>query len=198
MKKVVWFSFVCAILILGAMVFDYLYNDRFHRVEFHTVSLTDLQEQCEFSAPLIQDGNLTLMTGAIRMADNITEGATAVVTVDGTRYDGYLYRLEPAFDGISIATVSVISPPEEMGDATATFYGNYHRNLMFIPPECVISDEDGKDAIFVELNGYAVMRNVETGKTLPDKGTEILSGLFRDEKLILSPKNIRTGDRISE
>ena len=193
-----WFSFVCAILILGAMVFDYLYNDRFHRVEFHTVSLSDLQEKSEFTAPLMREGNLTLMTGAVRMAENITEGATAVVTVNGRRYDGYLYRLEPAFDGISIATVSVISPPEESGEATATLYGNYHRNLMLIPPECVIADEQGKDAVFVELNGYAVLRNVETGRKSSEEGIEILSGIFRDERLILSPKNIRMGDRISE
>lgn len=198
MKKVVWFAFVCALLILGAMVFDYLYNDRFHRVEFHTVSLTDLQEKSEFSAPLIQDGNLTLMTGAVRMAENITEGANAVVTIGNQQYDGYLYRLEPAFDGISLATVSVISPPGESGEATATLYGNFHRNLMFVPPECVIADQQGKDAVFVELNGYAVLRNVETGRILPDKGVEILSGVFRDEKLIISPENISTGDRISD
>ncbi|MBQ7792293.1 MAG: hypothetical protein IJ367_02230 [Clostridia bacterium] len=198
MKKVVWFAFVCALLILGAMVFDYLYNDRFHRVEFHTVSTHDVQNITEFSAPLTHQDGLCFMTGAVRLGDNITVGADAVVTVNGQQYEGYLYQVEPALEDISMATVSVLAPVGTEGEATATIYGTWHRNLIFLPPECIVTDERGHDAVFVALNGYAVMRNVETGRNIPQKGWEILSGLFTDEKVIVSPKNIRTGDRVSE
>ncbi|MBQ7791880.1 MAG: hypothetical protein IJ367_00080 [Clostridia bacterium] len=198
MKKVVWFSFVCALLILGAMVFDYLYNDRFHRVQFHTVSMQDVQNISQFSAPLTREDGFCFMTGAVRLGDNITVGADVVVTVDNQQYEGYLYQVEPAFDDISIATVSVIAPVETQGEATATIYGTWHRNLIFLPPECIVSDERGQDAVYVALNGYAVLRNIQTGENHPDKGREILSGLFTDEKVIVSPKNIRTGDRVSE
>ncbi len=198
MKKTVLFAFVCALLILGAMVFDYLYNDRFHQVRFHTVSTYDLQNKSQFSAPLIHEDNLCLMTGAVRLGDNITVGADVVVTVGESEYEGYLYRVEPAFDDISIVTVSVVAPQSAQGEATATIYGTWNRNLMILPSECIVTDERGQDAVFVELNGYAVLRNVETGRNIPEKGWEILSGVFKDEKVIVSPKNIRTGDRVSE
>ena len=198
MKKVVWFSFVCALLILGAMVFDYLYNDRFHRVEFHTVSLTDFQEKTEFSAPILQEDGIFFLTGAVTTGGGIDENSSVVITVGDTRLDGYLYHLEPAFEDVSLATVSVISPPKDALSATATLYGQLRRDLIFVPPECVVTDERGKDAVFVEINGYAVLRNVETGKLKAGKGREILSGVFPNEKLIISPKNIRTGDRISD
>lgn len=197
MKKVVWFSLVCALLILGAMVFDYLYNDRFHRVEFHTVSLTDFQEKTEFSAPILQENGLSFITGAVPIGRGIDENSSVVVTVGNTRLDGYLYRLEPAFEDVALATVSVVSPPPDTLSATATLYGELRRDLIFVPPECIITDERGKDAVFVEVNGYAVLRNVETGKLKAGKGREILSGVFPNERLIISPKNIRTGDRIS-
>ena len=62
MKKTVWFALVCACLMLFAMVFDYWYNQRSHRVEFHTVSLTDIQNQMEFSSPVEYRDGLYLMT----------------------------------------------------------------------------------------------------------------------------------------
>lgn len=198
MKKVVWFAFVCALLILGAMVFDYLYNDRFHRVEFHTVSTRDVQNITEFSAPLTHKDDLCFMTGAVRLGDNITVGAEAVVTMGQNQYEGYLYQVEPALDGISIATVSVLAPDSAAGEATAVIYGTWNRNLIFLPSECIVTDERGQDAVFVVLNGYAVLRNVETGRNILERGWEILSGLFADEKVIVSPENIRTGDRVSE
>ncbi len=198
MKKTVLFAFVCALLMLFAMVFDYLYNDRFHRVEFHTVSLTDVQNVMEFCAPVEQKGPLWLMEGAAKRIDNITVGANAVITAKNRTYEGYVYQLEPVFEDVCRLSISVIGGETISGDATATVYGTLCRNLMFVPPECVISDESGKDTVFVEINGYAVGRQVELGRLHPENGQEILSGLFTSERIVRSPKGIRTGDRVSE
>lgn len=196
MKKTVFFALVCAFLMLSAMVFDYLYNQRFHRVEFHTASLTDIQNQMEFSAPVTYQDGLYLMTGAVRGIDNVTEGAGAVVTWGGQTLEGYLYRLEPVVDEVCRATVSVIASRPLEGDATAVIYGTFLADQMLIPEECVVTDSKGQDAVFVEMNGYAVMRNVELGKHYPTHQVQVISGVFSEEKVIVSPQNIRAGDRI--
>ena len=196
MKKTVWFAFCCALLIVFAMVFDYLYNERFHRVEFHTVSLTEIQNKMEFTAPVEYEDGLYLMKGAVKQIDNITAGATALINWDGNTMEGYLYRLEPAFEDVSYATVSVIAPKMMEGDATAVIYGTCLSRQILVPKECIVTDSHGKDAVFLELNGYAVMRNVEVGKRYPDGQVQVLSGIFQDEKLILTPRNLRVGDRV--
>lgn len=198
MKKVVWFAFVCALIILGAMVFDYLYNDRFHRVEFHTASTREVQNVYEFSAPLVQLDNLCLMQGAVRLGDNITVGAEAIVTVGSRQLEGYLYQIEPGFDGISIATVSVLTPEPLSGEATATIYGTRDQGRMFLPAECMVTDERGNAAVFVEVNGYAILRTVEAEPVASGTEWEVLSGVFAKERVVLSPQRLRTGDRISE
>ncbi len=197
MKKTVWFAFVCALLMLFAMVFDYLYNERVHRVEFHTVSSTDIQNQMEFTSPVMVQDGLYLMSGSVKKIDNVTEGAGAIVTWGNETLEGYLYRLEPVMDDVYLATVSVIAPKPLEGDATAVIYGTYLANQLLIPEECITTDEKGQDVVFVNMNGYAVKRKVELGKRYPSNQIQILSGIFLEEKLIISPKNIRVGDRLS-
>lgn len=197
MKKTAFFALVCAIVILCSMVFDYLYNERIHRVQLYTVSLTDLREETGFTAPIYREGNWYLMEGAIPLQDNLAVGAEAVVTLGDERLEGYLYRLEPALDGIGYATVSVLSDHPIAGEATATIYGVYRQGLIYVPPECITVDAHGKDAVYVDVMGYAVCRPVEVGEQDAHRGRRILSGVFQKERLILSPKNIRTGDRIS-
>lgn len=198
MKKVVWFAFLCALLVLGAMVFDYLYNDRFHKVQFEPVSVIDYQNKSEFSAPLVHEGDLCLMQGAVRLGDNLTVGAEAVVAVGEHRFDGYLYQVEPGFDGISLVTLSVVAPKTVQGEATATLYGTIHHNRMFLPPACITVNERGKDAVFVEVQGYAVLREVELGRLDARQGYEILSGVIPGERVVVAPRNLRTGDRVGE
>ncbi|MBO5409546.1 MAG: hypothetical protein J6A61_09145 [Clostridia bacterium] len=197
MKKTILFSLVCASVMLFAMIFDYLYNERFHRVQFYKASLTDIQNQMEFSAPVEYRDGLYLMTGAVTKIDNVTEGAGAVVTWGGETLEGYLYRLEPVMDEVYRATVSVIAQRPLEGDATAVIYGTFLADQMLIPEECVVTDSKGRDAVFVEMNNYAVLRNVELGKHYPSNQVQILSGVLPDEQVILTPEHIRAGDRIS-
>ena len=163
MKKTILFGLLCVVLMLCAMVFDYLYNERFHKVALHTVALTDIQNKMEFSAPITKEENLYLMKGAVKKIDNITVGANVTVSFGGETLEGYLYQLEPAMDDIYMATVSVITKKPLTGEATAVIYGTRELNQMLIPASCLVTDEKGEDAVFLEMNGYAVLRRVEVG-----------------------------------
>ena len=63
--------------------------------------------------------------------------------------------------------------------------------------ECLLTDEKGQDAVFVVQDGYAMLRNVQTGPLPKEGNVHIESGLFAAETVIISPQNIRAGDRIS-
>jgi len=197
LKKLMVSFLILFAVILTAMIFDYQTNNRSVSAKLHTVLVSVYQEEMSFTAPILQYDNLYLMSGAARQIDNIYEGATAAVTCNGKTYQGYLWRLEPTFDNISYATVSVTGVKKlPKGNATAVIKGSIRRNLMFIPKECLTTNEMGEDAVFVVQNGYAMLRRVELG-TLPKEGQQqIVNGLFPAEKLIISPQNIRTGDRV--
>lgn len=185
-------------MILGALSFDYVYNEKTYPVKLHTVTQRDIQNKMEFEAPVMSYNGLWLMTGAVYPQDNITEGAIASVTLNGKQYEGYLYRLEQSFEDVFEATVSVLSNEEISGIANAVVYGTVRRNVMMVPATCIFSDETGNDAVMVELEGYAVRRTVETGRYHTEKERELLSGVFSGERLIISPVLLQTGDRVSE
>lgn len=185
-------------MILGALTFDYIYNEQTYPVMFHTAQQRDIQNKMEFSASVTAHDGLYLMTGAVYPRDNITEGAEAIVSFNGKQYEGYLYRLEPSFEEVYEATVSVLTDEEITGVATAVVYGTLRRNVMVVPASCIFSDESGNDAVMVEINGYAVRRAVKTGDYRTEKECELSSGVFSGERLIISPVLLRTGDRVSE
>lgn len=197
LKKLLILLLILSAVILTAMIWDYQTNNRSVSAELHTVCRTDYQEEMSFTAPIFQYGNLYLMSGAARQIDNIYAGATATVTCKGNTYPGYLWRLKPTFDNISYATVSVTGVktlPKE--NATAVIKGSIRRNLIFVPKECLVTDEMGQDAVFVAQDGYAMLRKVELGTLSKEGELQIVNGLFAGEKLVISPKNIRTGDRV--
>ncbi len=197
MKKLIVLGALGCLVMLGIMSWDYHQNNRSAHARLHTVSVSVYQEQMKFSAPVQQQGTLYLMSGAVRKIDNITPGAVATVSHQGNTYRGTLIRLDPAFDGIFYATVSVEGMKQRSNeDATAVILGNLRQDVMFVPTECLITDEAGQDAVFVVQNGYAALRKVQTGD-VPNNGMQqILEGLFPSETIIISPQNIRTGDRI--
>ena len=184
-------------VLLAAMIFDYQTNNRFVSAKLYQVCVFSYQEEMSFTAPILQYNNLFLMSGATRLIDNIYEGAAATVTCNHQTYQGYLWQLEPTFDGIFYATVLVTGitrPPSE--DATAVILGSIRRDLIFIPKECLVTDDNGQDAVFVVQNGYAMLRPVETGELILDGKQQIRHGIFPAETIIVSPNNIRTGDRV--
>ncbi len=200
MKKLLWFfgiSLLSACLTVGVLWWDYAHNNRISYASLHTVTLTSYQEEMRFSSPVRKQGNLFLMSGSVRKIENISVGAVATVTIGDNTYKGTLWRLEPTFDGIYYATVSVDGLqkiPKE--DATAVILGNLRQNVMAIPQECLTTDQSGRDAVFVVQNGYATLRSVQTGDVLNDQTKQILEGVLPSETLIISPQKIRTGDRI--
>jgi len=197
MKKIVWISLFAIALTVGILWWDYSHNDRISYARLHTVSVGSYQEQMEFSAPVIQVENRFLMSGAVRKIDNITVGAIATVTVENQTYEGSLCRLEPTLDGICYATVLVeglTTVPKE--NATAVILGNLRQNVIFVPQECLVTDEAGQPAVFVVKEGYSMLRRVQPGHLSQTGQTHIEQGLFPQEQLIVSPEKIRSGDRI--
>ncbi len=197
MKKLCFVILGIIVVFMGIAIFDYQTNHRYFSADLHTVTVDTHQEQMEFSAPILRMNSGYLMSGAVRKIDNITVGATANVSCQGNTYEGTLCRLEPTFDGIYYASVSVDKINQEPKDtATAVILGNIRQNVMFVPEECVQKDSNGQDVVFVVQNGYAMKRNVKKGTLLREGQVEILQGLFPAETIIISPENIRTGDRI--
>jgi len=64
-------------------------------------------------------------------------------------------------------------------------------DALTIPPHAL--RENGK--VFVEKDGTAEERAVETGLNLPD-AVQILSGLEEGERVVVGGKNLKGGERI--
>ena len=188
---------LCCLVLLGISVVDYLKNNQSVSALLHTVSVTPYREQISFSAPIRQYENLYLMSGAVRKIDKVAIGDVAAVSLNDRTYEGYLWRLDPLSDGFYYATVSVTNlTAEPKENATAVISGKVHQNIIFVPKECLTIDEKGQDAVYVVQNGYAMLRNVQIGKLTEEGKTQIENGVFAKEQLIISPQNIRTGDKV--
>ncbi len=179
------------------MIYDYQTNNRFSAASLYRVEASSYQETVTFSAPIRKQGKAYLMRGAVKKTDGITTGAAAEISVVGDTYQGYLWRLTPALDDIYYATVFVTGLPRlPKESATAVIYGELRRDFIAVPKECLITDKTGKDAVYVVKDGYAMLRQVETGPHFADGTQQIKHGIFPSELLVVSPRNIRTGDRI--
>ena len=197
MKKIAVLFFLCLIGMIGITMWDYTQNNRSVSAGLHTVSVTPYREQMTFSAPVIRHNDLHLMSGAVKKIEQAAIGDVAVVSLNGNTYKGYLWRLEPLSNGFHYATVSVVNLDSPLsGSATAVISGKTSRNIIFVPQECVVTDERGQDAVYVVQNGYAMLRNVQIGKLTEEGRKQIEEGVFASEKLIIAPQNIRTGDRV--
>ncbi len=197
MKKTVFCLFGCTVLLLTVMIYDYRTNNRFSTATLYTVESAAYQETITFSAPIQKQGNLYLMSGAVKKIEGLTAGASSRISLGDTSYWGYLWRLTPLSDGIYYATVSVTGlhqiPKEH---ATAVIFGELRDDFISVPKECLITDKNGQDAVYVVKDGYAMLRKVETGAQFAGGKRQIRQGIFPSEILIVSPRNIRTGDRI--
>ena len=198
-KKTLLFVLFGAVLITGAFYFDYLYNRKSYNVDFYMVSDTEIQNIAEFRGILSKNGNLKILTGVIPnyKAENFEMGDYSKVTYGEKNYDGNIYSLTPIYNDLYEVKISVITNEEITGEARAKILGRMIQNIKIVPYSCIFTDETGSDAVMLENMGYAVKRKVKLGKINNETGTEVDTGIFLEEKLIINPNNIKTGDKVN-
>jgi hypothetical protein len=199
MKKFFVFFFFCLTVSGAALIYNYLNNEKSAQVSFYTVAVSDVQNSIEMRGVISKNGNVYAVSGVIPKykAEDLQIGVSARVKCENREYDGYLYELKPTYNDLYDAKISIITSDPIGGEAIAAISGNLKKNIIMVPYSCVFTDENGKDAIMVENLGYAIKRNIKLGKINNDSGTEIIDGVFLNEKLIMNPHSIKTGDRVN-
>lgn len=137
-----------------------------------------------------------MLVGLTNELPEVAKGASATIVVNEKNYDGFLYDVSKLTENLYKVKISIMTKEDIYGKATANIIGVLERNVIIVPYSCIFTDEQGKDAIMVENQGFAVKRNVTLGKINDENGTEILDGLCQDEKIIFSPQNLKTGDKV--
>lgn len=158
-------------------------------------NLADLQVVVELSksdAPLIKEGQVALLTsgedvfnGTVSQIDPI---ATTVTNQTGT----------------SAATLkSIISfdtPPKNLFigfDIDVDIITNTAENVLVIPVESLMYDEDNKPYVYVVENGQATTTTIETG-IQSTTHVEVKDGLTLDQTIMLSPDDtIQDGTKVT-
>ena len=192
--------FVGIILITGVLYFDYVYNQKSHSVNFYTVTDTDMQNIAEFRGIISKnDKNIKILTGVMPnyKAEHLEIGSYAKITCNDKEYNGNIYSLVPTHNNLYETKISIMTKDEISGEARARVLGKMINNIKIIPYSCIFTDETGADAVMLENMGYAVKRKIKLGKINNEIGTEVISGIFLDERLILNPNNIKTGDKVN-
>jgi multidrug efflux pump subunit AcrA (membrane-fusion protein) len=195
-KNILALVSICVVLILGAFVFDYAYNQKSVSVNVYTVLPKDIQNNFNINGRIEKQGNVNMLIGISNEAPNIPRGAGATITLNEKSYDGYLYEISNINNNLHEVKISIMTKEDISGEATANIVGSLEKNIIVVPYSCIFTDEFGKDAIMVENQGFAVKRNVVLGKLNNENGTEILEGVCPDEKIIISPQNLKTGDKV--
>lgn len=195
-KNILALVSICVVLILGAFVFDYAYNQKTVSVNVYTVLPKDIQNNFNINGRIEKQGNINMLVGISKEAPNIPRGAGATITLNEKSYDGYLYEINEINNNLHEVKVSIMTKDDISGEATANIVGSLEKDIIVVPYSCIFTDEFGKDAIMVENQGFAVKRNVVLGKLNNENGTEILEGVCPDEKIIISPQNLKTGDKV--
>lgn len=158
-------------------------------------NLADLQVVVELSksdAPLIKEGQVALLTsgedvfnGTVSQIDPI---ATTVTNQTGT----------------SAATLkSIISfdtPPKNLFigfDIDVDIITNTAENVLVIPVESLMYDEDNKPYVYVVENGQATTKTIETG-IQSTTHVEVKDGLTLDQTIVLSPDDtLQDGTKVT-
>ena len=199
-KKTFIFIFFGLLLIFGTFYFDYLYNQKSYNVDFHTVTDTDIQNIAEFRGVINKnDKNIKLLTGVIPnyKAENFEIGDYAKITFENKEYDGNIYSMTPIYNDLYETKISIMTKDDISGEGRAKILGKMLENIKIIPYSCIFTDETGSDAVMLENMGYAVKRKVKLGKINNETGTQVNSGIFLEEKLIINPHKVKTGDKVN-
>ncbi len=135
-------------------------------------------------------------------ASRVSVGMQVVLSGDGfpgVEVEGSVSRISPYVD-TSTRTLQVEVVADNAAAGGALKPGMFV-SVLFVEAEAVDAltipshalRENGK--VFVEKNGTAEERAVETGLTLPD-AVQILSGLEEGERVVVGGKNLKGGERI--
>ena len=158
-------------------------------------NLTDLQVVVDLSksdAPLVKEGQIALLTsgedvfkGTVSQLDPI---ATTITNQTGT----------PAATLKSI--ISFDTPPENLFvgfDIDVDIITNTAENVLVIPIESLMYDEDNRPYIYVVENGQAIATTIETG-IQSTTHAEVTDGLTLDQTIVLSPDDtIQNGTKVT-
>lgn len=197
-KNILILVSICVTLIFGALIFDYTMNQKSVQVSIYTVSTKDIQNNFNLTGKISKQGNINMLIGISKQEPDIAKGASATVLINDKKYDGFLYKVSPLSNDLYEIEISVMTQDNISGEATASIVGTLQKDIIIVPYSCIFTDDQGKDAVMVDTQGFAVKRNVVLGKINDENGTEVLEGICRDEKIILSPQNLKTGDKVGE
>lgn len=197
-KKTFFIIILSFVLIFSLCVFDYCVNKKEIEASVFKVKGKDMQESFSFSGNVEKSGNINYIKGYVTEPLKIKEGAQADVYFGEKYYEGYLQKLQKTNSRVFEAWVSVIADEELTGTGEATVFGDVDKNVIIIPDSCIFTDENGKDSVMVVTQGYCAKRNVELGKIKTKNGRQVKKGIFGEEKVIIEPKGIKTGDKIKE
>lgn len=68
-------------------------------------------------------------------------------------------------------------------------------NILIVPYEAVLEDDNNIEYVYVFNNGMAVRKDIETGLELGE-GVEVISGVTKDDNILMSPANVNEGEYV--
>ena len=140
---------------------------------------------------------------------DIEIGQKAVITGVGFKdsvYDGTVKKIASSatqrLNGVSYETVievvlTVDNPGEDIKPgltASAKVITEEYENLLLVPYEAVLLDENG-EYVFTVKNGMAVKTPITVGREF-ENGYEVTAGLKEADKVIISPEKVTEGCRV--
>ena len=160
----------------------------------------DLSSQTGEPAIVIAD--LTDLQVTINLSKSdaplVEKGQTVVLTTGEESFNGTVSHIDPVAStttsqtGTLTAVKSIISfdtPPENLFvgfDIDVAINTNTAENVLAIPIEALLYNEDNKPYVYVVENGKAIVRQIETG-IQSSTHVEVKDGLELDDSIILSP-----------
>ena len=160
----------------------------------------DLSSQTGEPAIVITD--LTDLQVTINLSKSdaplVEKGQTVVLTTGEESFNGTVSHIDPVAStttsqtGTLTAVKSIISfdtPPENLFvgfDIDVAINTNTAENVLAIPIEALLYNEDNKPYVYVVENGKAIVRQIETG-IQSSTHVEVKDGLELDDSIILSP-----------
>lgn len=160
----------------------------------------DLSSQTGEPAIVIAD--LTDLQVTINLSKSdaplVEKGQTVVLTTGEESFNGTVSHIDPVAStttsqtGTLTVVKSIISfdtPPENLFvgfDIDVAINTNTAENVLAIPIEALLYNEDNKPYVYVVENGKAIVRQIETG-IQSSTHVEVKDGLELDDSIILSP-----------
>lgn len=152
--------------------------------------------------PAVAIANLSDLQVTINLSKSdaplIEEGQIAVLTTGEDSFNGTVSHIDPIAStvtsqtGTSTALKSIISfdtPPENLFvgfDIDVEITTNTAENVLAIPIEALLYDEDNKPYVYIVENGKAMATPIETGIQSTTQ-VEVKDGLALDHSIVLSP-----------